>query len=437
MFQTRTSRSGLIRAGFAGLLSAGIVPGVAFARTAAAAKTKLIIFGPSSLDGVPPAAWPAIRKAFDQENPGVDLEQNAEGTLTDDIQRFLTARLSNTPMDVIGAAANPTNGAYVRKHLLMPLDSIIKPFVDRFDAAALAAYTIGGQVYAIPVSALSTSTFYYNKDLFARLHLLPPKTYAQFKHVAAVLRAHNIIPVLHQGKVGEFWPMWYMETFAQVSHGHSIDKTISNLKGKAKFTDPEDVEALAWLGRFVKDGILDKASLGTDTDGMRSAFATQKSAIYYGGTWELPWIDANIHAFKVGVFEFPQLFSGAVPLHGGGPDTGFGLYSGMAPSHLPYATRFLEFISRPKYASIILAPQAPIATSVKGVSGLNDAISQQLRMEFFPHTIKFLDWIWPTEVNHAFWNVEEGVVGGTLTAAQGMAQVKSAYDALVSQGYKY
>jgi raffinose/stachyose/melibiose transport system substrate-binding protein len=437
MFKPKTSRVGILRTAAAGLVAADLAPRAAFARTTDAATTNLIIFGPSSLDGVPPAALPAIKAAFEKEYPNITITQNAEGAVQNDYQRFLTARLSNTPMDIVGAAANPTNGIYVRDHLLLPLDSIVKPFVDRFDASALAAYTIGGHLYAIPLSSMSTSTFYYNKTMFSHMSLEPPKTYADFKKLAAELRAGKVIPVLHQGKVPWFWPMWYFETFAQVAHGHSIDKTISNLQGKTKYTDAEDVTALDWVGRFATDGIVDKSSLGVDTDGMRSAFATQKSAIYYGGTWELPWIFPNVKKFEVGVFEFPQLFAGAKPLHGGGPDSGFGIYSGIDHSHLPAATRFLEFISRPKEAAVILAAMAPVATSVKGVPGLNDPISKQLRKEFFPHTIKFLDWIWPTEINLAFQNAEEGVFGGTQTAAQGMANVQAAYNKLVAKGYKY
>ena len=406
----------------------------------------LHVFGPAAIDTLGTFAPTDLQESVQQEvldgflaeNPGVsEVLWDAQGPIEGGTTRVMTAHLAGERMDVIACAANPTNGAYVRRGVVRDITDDIQPWVDRFEPASLDAYTVGGRAYGIPVSTLSTSSFFYNTDVFNQLGLAEPDSYEELIEVAAALEGAGYIPVLHQGKTVWMWPMWYFETAAQTM-GDPITKTVSNLRGEASFTDPEDVEALARIGQFVDDGILDRDSLSVDWDGMRSAFASQQSAIYYGGTWELPWLEENVTDFEWGVFEFPQLPD--VPGtrgHGGGPDDGFCIYSGIPDDILPHAVAFLEYVSRPEIAEKHLGIAQPLAASIKGVTAIESEIADDLRSNHFPNTVRFLDWIWPTEINDAFQGAIQGMVGGTITAEEGMAQVQAVYDDLVFDGYSY
>jgi raffinose/stachyose/melibiose transport system substrate-binding protein len=406
----------------------------------------LRVFGPASVDilgtfapaDVQAQVQQEVDGGFLSENPAVsDVVWDAQGNINDGVTRMLTAHLAGEDMDVIACAANPTNGAFVRRGVLRDITDDIVDFVDRFEPASLDAYTVAGRVYGIPVSPLSTSTFFYNVDLFNELGLEEPSSYEEMVDASAVMDAAGYIPVLHQGKNGHMWPMWYFETAAQTM-GDPIAKTVSNLRGEASFTDAEDVEALARIGQFVDDGILDRDSLSVDWDGMRSAFASQQSAIYYGGTWELPWLEENVIDFEWGVFEFPQ-FSDVPGTrgHGGGPDSGFCIYSGIDDEALPYAVAYLEYLSRPDVANVHLGISSPLASSVLGVSTVQSEIADDLRSNHFPNTVRFLDWIWPVEINDAFQDAIQGIVGGTISAEEGLEEVQRAYEDLVFDGYSY
>ena len=419
---------------------------LAFGNVAAQDGLVLHVFGPAAIDVLGSFAPEDVQAAVHEEVIGGFLAENADvsevawdaqGPIEGGTTRLMTAHLAGERIDVIACAANPTNGAYVRRGVLHDLTDVITPWVDRFEPASLDAYTIGGRVYGIPVSTVSTSTFYYNVDVFNELGLEEPDTYEEMIELSAALDDAGYIPVLHQGKTVWMWPMWYFETAAQTM-GDPIAKTIQNLRGEASFMDAPDVEALARIGQFVDDGILDRDSLSVDWDGMRSAFASQQSAIYYGGTWELPWIEANVMDFEWGVFEFPQLPD--VPGtrgHGGGPDEGFCIYSGISDEMLPHAVAFLEYISRPEIADKHLGISEPLATSIKGVSVIESDIADDLRGNHFPNTVRFLDWIWPTEINDAFQSAIQGIVGGTITAEEGMAAVQGVFDDLVFDGYSF
>jgi raffinose/stachyose/melibiose transport system substrate-binding protein len=424
----------------AGLLVLGLMtmPSVVLAEG-----VTLKVFGGSSLDQLAPRQPPDEQKAIQKEvfdgflraNPEVSaIEWDAQGPQSDAIQRLMTARLANQEMDLIACPAFYTNGAYVRRKLVMPISDKIKPFQDRIDSTALGAFTINGQVYGVPISTLSTSTIFYNVDLFQKLGVPVPATYEELKAAVPKFKAAGVIPLLHQGSNTVMWPMWYFETLSQAT-GDAIGKTQKNLDGIAKFTDAPDVEAFTLIKQWVDDGILSKDSLAVDMDGMRAAFAAGKSAMYYGGTWEIPSLQQSVTNFKWGVFAFPKMAgTPGAPHHGGGADNGICVSSSIAHTKLDAAIKFIEYLTRPEVATLYLAPEQPIAASIKGVPEVEDAYAVQLRKDAFPNTIKFLDWIWPSEVATATASAIAGIVGGTITPEQAAASVQTVFDDLKAQG---
>ncbi|MCB1494747.1 MAG: extracellular solute-binding protein [Bauldia sp.] len=405
--------------------------------------TTLKVFGGSSLDQLAPRQAPEdqarIQKqvfdGFIADNPDVDaIEWDAQGPQANAIERLMTARLAEQEMDLIACPAFYTNGAYVRRGLVKPITDEIKPFQDRIDAAALGAFTINGKVYGVPISTLSTSTIFYNVDLFKKLDIPIPPTYDDLKAAVPKFEEAGIIPLLHQGANSPMWPMWYFETFSQAS-GDPIGATQAILAGDATFADPADVEAFALIKQWVDDGILSKDSLSVDQDGMRAAFASGKSAMYYGGTWEIPSLQQTVKDFQWGVFAFPKMpGTPGSPKHGGGADNGICVSSSIASDRLPAAISFIEYLTRPEVASLYLAPEQPIAASIKGVPSIEDDYAKELRADAFPNTIKFLDWIWPAEVSSATASAIAGVVGGEMTPEEAAASVQKTFDDLKAKG---
>ncbi|MEW5866954.1 MAG: extracellular solute-binding protein [Bacillota bacterium] len=401
-----------------------------------ASKEKLVIFG-TELPELVQSARDKIAEGFEAENPGIEVVWRLEGEWKDSLQRMMTARLAGEQMDVIVAAANPTNSVYVREKLLMDLTEVIGDIRKRVDPAALEAFTIGGRIWAIPHSCMSTSAWYYNKAIFKKYGLEEPKTYSDMVAIARKLNQAGVIPAVHQGKNPWMWPMWYFETFAQTSGNKSVELTIQNLMGKRKFTSPEDVQALEAIANFVKDGILGKGVLDTDWEGMRSAFVTGKAAMYYGGSWELPWLLANAKGMDIGIFEFPLIKQGVISQHGGGPDQGLAISSSISPKRFNLALKFIEYCTRDNPANMWLAPMEPIATTHVNGPKSSNPIAREMATQFVPHTIRFLDWIWPLEVSQAFQQAIQSVVAGVRTPQEAMQVVQKAYDDLVAKGYRF
>lgn len=409
----------------------------------ASADMTLKVFGPSGesvLGGrLPPDQREAILKevldGFAAEDPEVtSVVWDYQGTQDTAIQRLMTARLAGEEMDLLYCTGTLTNGNYVGAGIVQPITDVITPIADRFRPEALEDFTVDGERYAVPLSDMSSSTMYYNVDLFAELGIEPPATYDDFVALIPVFEEAGVAPMIHQGANAVMWPMWYFQTFAQAS-GDPVAKTMSNLAGDTKFTDAEDVAAFALIAKWVEDGLLSPDVLSVDRDGMRSAFASGKTATYFGGTWEIPPLLRTVSDFEWSIFPFPQMpdVPGKVR-NGGGADRALCIPTGVSGERREAAARFLEYVSRPDIASKFLEPESPIAASVKDVPGSELPVAAKLREEVYPNNIKFLDWIWPTAITRGVASAVAGIVAGQITPEEAAQSVQDIYDEMVANG---
>ncbi|MGC4105833.1 MAG: extracellular solute-binding protein [Thermomicrobiales bacterium] len=434
------SRRRLVQSGGAlaagGLLVSTTTPG-AIARQD---KRTLYIKGSTRTYPGEDQAWQEVVTAFGEEF-GVNVDTRFSGTWDGFIQQLQTIRLAQEPVDVITSGANTINSIQARSGVLMDLTEIIKPFRDRFEDYSMNALIIGDHAWGIPMGGVESSAVFYNVDMFKKLGIEPPKTYADTVAIAKTLAEQGeVMPWIHQGKATVMWPMWFFETYAQTTKNKSIETLDLFLKGERKFTSPEEIEAFAAIGRFAQDGVLARESLDTDGDGMRAAFAQQRAAMMYGGTWEIANLRAVVTDFEIGIFEFPLVTDdpNVISQHGGGTSPAIALPSFVSEGNLDLAAQFLEYTSRPAVANKLIAPAAPIGASVKGVESIDDPLAEPLRKTFFPNTIRFLDWIWPIEVNDAVVDGISGVVAGSTTPEDAAAGVQSAFETLVAEkDYQY
>ncbi|MBZ5762495.1 MULTISPECIES: ABC transporter substrate-binding protein [Rhizobium] len=416
---------------------------IALPISAEAAGVTLKVFGGSSLDVLAPREKPEVQtkirdeiiSGFLKAHPEVaSIEWDAQGPQAGSLQRMMTAKLSGQEMDLVACSAFWVNGAYVRRGLLKPITDDVKPFAANVDATSFGAFTVNGKIYGVPISSLSTSTIFYNVGLFKKLGIPTPPTYEDLKAAVPKLKAAGVIPLLHQGANSVMWPMWYFETLSQ-SSGDAVSLTQQQLEGNEPFDDAKSIEAFQLIKQWTDDGILSKDSLSVDMEGMRAAFASGKSAMYYGGTWEVPSLKDSVKNFTWGVFPFPKMpGTPGAPKHGGGADNGMCLSASIPDEKVKPALDFIAYLTKPDIAKIYLDADQPIATSIKGVDGVDEPYAKELRANTFPDTVKFLDWVWPSEVTSAVASGIAGVVGGTTTPQDAAKSVEAAFKQLVDDG---
>lgn len=385
-------------------------------------------------------AWNKLVSDFEAENPNVtvNLEWQADW---DDIPSSMTAdKIAGETVDLYTAGAGIINSSLAQSGLLLDMTDIMKKYDDRFNEGMLDAYFIGGKQWGFPYGDASESCVYYNKTMFDELGLTPPKTFDELVTIADTIRdKKGITPMIHCGKDVGFWPMWWMETYAQASGNKSVDNVKAWLSGEKSFKDdPEVIKAFDYLKEFIDKNVLDISCLDTDRDGVYAMFAADQAAMYYCGTWEYPNIRTAVdESVEIGCFEFPSM-EGVQSQHGGGPSDAIVIPSWVDRNQLDVIERFIDFMTREDQVNTVISTFVPIVSVIKGVVPADNELTETLNGSLRDNTIMFLDWIWPSTVNDAMCNAIPGVLAGQMTSEEAAASLQDALDNVVEeQGYSY
>jgi len=143
----------------------------------------------------------------------------------------------------------------------------------------------GGYVAMIPMAITATHAFYINMEVLKECGLTPAKTYAELKAQVPVLRGRGYEVVIMPNK--DTWVMQSCLFSMLAGRFGGIGWEEKILKGEAKFTDPDFVNALDFVRQLYADGILSGSSLGTAYGDSPGMFATNKGAYMIDGDWRV------------------------------------------------------------------------------------------------------------------------------------------------------
>ena len=192
------------------------------------------------------------------------------------------------------------------------------------------------------------------------------------------------------------------------------------------------------MKKFYDDQVLTTASLDTDEEGMIATFAQGKAGMLFAGTWDYETIK-NSCDFEVGAFAFPVMVEGSHTENGYGVgDYALAIPSFASDDNLENTMRFLEYITRQENAQKILGTSTMIYEVLKGVSTEPDAVTDFLNSQIADNSAKYLDWIWPSEVNDALSTAIVSAISGEMTSQEAAEYVQKAYDTVCEeQDYTY
>ena len=280
------------------------------------------------------AQHPAITIKFD---PTVATEYNA----------VLRAQLEmGTAPDLFYLRSYATSRQLFDKGYLEPLNDL-PGLQDNFTPAMLAPWaTDDGLAYGVPFIATSHG-IYYNINLFKKLNLQVPQTWQELLTAAQTIRANGVIPFANA--TGDRW------TIAEIVFMNLAPNFIGGregrmeyLTGKRCFNDAHIVaafQAMRDLAPFLPEG--HETIKYTDS---QQLFLQGQAAMWMGGSWDIPFFEAEKPTFDWSVF--------AVPPPAGQPsyvtfqlDAGMGLDA--ASQHKSEARLFLEWMTTPEFARLL------------------------------------------------------------------------------------
>lgn len=334
---------------------------------------------------------------FEKENPNIKVKF----TSVPDSGTVLKTRMANKEApDVINIyPQNADFKEYAADGRFLELTD--KAGLSHLKEGAAKTYAVNDKIYSLPLNA-NAYGIYYNKDMFKKLGLKVPKTYAEFKEVVATIKK--------AGKASPFalslndpWSLngYHQLAWVTVAGGFDAaeDLLIRSNKGAidANQQATKDVtERLALLS-----GNAQKGANGAKYADAVAAFASGQALMLPQGTWAAAVINEQKPDFKYGMFTFPGDKEGGDYTIGAAD---MALSISAASKHPKEAQKLLNYLSKPKvmqkYYDVDGSP-----TAVKGVK-TSDKFEEIKGVTQYAFTDKHAVWLqseWQSE--DEFWNI--------------------------------
>ncbi|MFI0939923.1 ABC transporter substrate-binding protein [Streptomyces sp. NPDC021020] len=346
--------------------------------------------------------WKSAAAAFHTLHPNVTIK--IQYVQNEDFDgKLQTALNSNSAPDVFLQRGGGKMQAMVEAGQLQEL-TLTDADKANTGAAALAAGTVDGKLYAMPVDT-APEGIYYSKDLFQQAGIAaPPTTMEELQADVAKLKAIKVAPIAVGAK--DAWPAahWYYNFALRECSQDTMTSTAKSLK----FDDPCWTKAGDDLSSFLKADPFQKgfltASAQQGAGSSAGMLANHKAAMELMGNWD-PGVIASLTPDQkplpdLGWFPFPAVAGGQ-----GDPSAimgSAGVYS-LSKNAPKAAFEFLQFLvtkdQQEAYAKAFVA--IPVNQQAQGVVTDSYSISALQAFNKAAYTMQFLDTEYGQNVGNA------------------------------------
>lgn len=232
------------------------------------------------------------------------------------------------------------------------LPSLLKPEI-----------TDGNKVYAWPIGE-SDYFMIYNKELFAKLHLSIPTTYAQLAQICTVAKAAGKTAIEYGGGGIPTNGVVALSLATATVYAQQPDWTAERTAGSVKFTDNAGWEAaLQEIVNLKNDGCFNQGAAGTTTQDQFAQLTSGAALMTFGHSQYVGLANAATTAtspFKLGVFPFPAQTAADRRIPVAYPTQ---LVVNAKSQQLAAAEEFIKFATEPTVADQIAAANGFISLS--------------------------------------------------------------------------
>ncbi|MFJ8692590.1 extracellular solute-binding protein [Streptomyces roseolilacinus] len=251
-------------------------------------------------------------------------------------QKYKTAAQAGNAPDVLRADVGWTAGLAENQYLA-PLDGTpATKEIDSFNQGLVDGAKVNGKLYGVP-QVTDALALLYNKEVFAKAGVQPPKTWAELSTAAKTIKQKTGVDGIYLNPDSYFaLPFLYGEG------GMMVDTDTK----KITVNDAAGKKALQTVVDMVKSGVAVKPDFTDGYNNMQAAFKDGKVAMVVNGPWSTA-DDLTGKAFKnkdnLGVAPVPSGSSGKA----GTPTGGHNLvvYNGADAPHKAAAQKFVAFMT--------------------------------------------------------------------------------------------
>jgi len=318
------------------------------------------------------AAYEKFIAAFHAENPDIDVTFTPY--LNTEYNTILsTALQGGGGPDIVHLRAYGGMESLAQAGLLVRLDDKVPALAD-FDPGILLGATnrADGGVYGVPF-ALQTVQVLYNVDMFERLGLEEPTTWAELLAVGDALKASGVYAFANGTKDG-----WTNETlFGAVGPtfygGTPFFQEIT--AGDTDFTDPRFAAALERM--VALRPYLAENYTGVGYTDMQTLFAFEQAGMFAAGSYELGNMAQLNPDLRIGSFAVPADDAATPTAISFYVDGSYGINANSP--HQEAALRFIEFLASQEYGQMFTDELQQIS-AVPGTRPTSEALAGMVEM---------------------------------------------------------
>ncbi|MFF5295990.1 extracellular solute-binding protein [Paractinoplanes globisporus] len=180
--------------------------------------------------------------------------------------------------------------------------------------SSFGAATVNGKIYAMPIETVQPIVLFYNKKVFEKVGVEPPKTYGDILNLIPKFNAKGIAPFSLAGQ-SRWTNMMWLEFMLDRNAGSDVFNNV--FAGKAgAWSDPAVLDMLTKVQDLVKGNAFIKgfSSITADSNADQALLYTGKAAMMVHGSWSYGIQKANggdfVKSGGLGWMNFPPIEGG-------------------------------------------------------------------------------------------------------------------------------
>ena len=363
--------------------------------------------------------------AFQKKHP--DIEVNFSPTAPTEYDSSLTARLTGgTAGDLITCRPFDVSLSLYKKGFLDKVDG--KPGMENFTPGSLVAWQTddGKDTFCMPMASVIHG-FLYNKKIFKKLNLQPPKTEAEFFAVLDAVKKDGSVAPLALGTADQWEANQIVFTNIGPNHWRGEEGRKALIDGKARFTDAPYVaafEQVARLGTYLSKG----ASSQTYGDS-QNQFALGRAAIYPTGSWDIAYFNQT-KELELGAFAPPVKKAGDKCFISDHMDIGLGI--NKKARNKDDALKFLAWVGSQEFADLYTNKVTGFFSLSTHLIAVRDPLAKQM-VEWRAQcgsTIRLNSQVLnrgTPSMENELWNVNAQVLNGKMTPKDAAARIQAGF----------
>ena len=254
-----------------------------------------------------------FNQQFTERHPNITVDMSVVNA--NDLSTVSQTRLSANDIDVLDIFGF-ANGAQPYMKMVEPpnwqqlidagllMDLTGQDFLANYDANTINdAGSFNGKTYSINLGRVIYSGIYYNKQLFEQNNIAVPTTWPELVAACETLKAAGVPCMTAGGADG--WPIFvgaYGLLGAMYPDQAALVKGL--WKGTSNWNDAKSLEMWTKMQIYARD-MMEEGASGVAGDAAPGRFASGAVAMFPGGSWYAPSIEAAQPGFEWGYIPFP------------------------------------------------------------------------------------------------------------------------------------